>query len=261
MLYLTLLDKMIISFNFVCFRYLKYLYPYECSMHNFSTPKELQAAIDSNRRDRFSTLYHTEPSMAANARDERFVNFSMNSMEYATLPNNRHHMPHHVIPSSHTDIRYMLKRPGEPITGKQYDKYGAESPKVIILQDGTQASDRNAKVSPPYHSRPRSPLSLRESELRGLAEMEAARRRGHHGIYGTGKEWDGDARQGFEDERRRLLDDIRPRGAVICKDKNCNGVSHRLYNDHTYFGLIDEHNSCNGALFKDINICYSFTKN
>lgn len=32
-------------------RYMKYLYPYECEKRNLSTPSELQAAIDGNRRE------------------------------------------------------------------------------------------------------------------------------------------------------------------------------------------------------------------
>ena len=35
----------------ICCRYMKYLYPYECEKHNFSSPAELQAAIDGNRRE------------------------------------------------------------------------------------------------------------------------------------------------------------------------------------------------------------------
>lgn len=34
-----------------CFRYMKYLYPYECDKRGLSNPNELQAAIDSNRRE------------------------------------------------------------------------------------------------------------------------------------------------------------------------------------------------------------------
>lgn len=30
---------------------MKYLYPYECEKKNLSTPSELQAAIDGNRRE------------------------------------------------------------------------------------------------------------------------------------------------------------------------------------------------------------------
>lgn len=32
-------------------RYMKYLYPYECEKRGLSNPNELQAAIDSNRRE------------------------------------------------------------------------------------------------------------------------------------------------------------------------------------------------------------------
>ena len=32
-------------------RYMKYLYPYECDKRSLSNPNELQAAIDSNRRE------------------------------------------------------------------------------------------------------------------------------------------------------------------------------------------------------------------
>ncbi|KTG44436.1 hypothetical protein cypCar_00043866 [Cyprinus carpio] len=36
---------------FLCLRYMKYLYPYECERKALSSPSELQAAIDSNRRE------------------------------------------------------------------------------------------------------------------------------------------------------------------------------------------------------------------
>jgi hypothetical protein len=32
-------------------RYMKYLYPYECEKEKYSSPNELQAAIDGNRRE------------------------------------------------------------------------------------------------------------------------------------------------------------------------------------------------------------------
>lgn len=39
------------------YRYMKYLYPYECDRKNLSTPSELQAAIDGNRREGRRTSY------------------------------------------------------------------------------------------------------------------------------------------------------------------------------------------------------------
>lgn len=38
-------------------RYMKYLYPYECEKKSLSTPAELQAAIDGNRREGRRTSY------------------------------------------------------------------------------------------------------------------------------------------------------------------------------------------------------------
>lgn len=36
---------------------MKYLYPYECEKKNLSSPAELQAAIDGNRREGRRTSY------------------------------------------------------------------------------------------------------------------------------------------------------------------------------------------------------------
>lgn len=40
----------VLKFSPLC-RYMKYLYPYECDKRGLSNPNELQAAIDSNRRE------------------------------------------------------------------------------------------------------------------------------------------------------------------------------------------------------------------
>lgn len=46
------LDGQTFKFNFAPLRrYMKYLYPYECEKRGLSNPNELQAAIDSNRRE------------------------------------------------------------------------------------------------------------------------------------------------------------------------------------------------------------------
>lgn len=42
-------------------RYMKYLYPYECKTRALSSPGELQAAIDSNRREGRRQAYTTAP--------------------------------------------------------------------------------------------------------------------------------------------------------------------------------------------------------
>jgi len=202
-------------------------------MHNFSTPKELQAAIDSNRRDRFSTLYHAEPTMTS-SRDDRFGSFPHNGCDYP-VSQPRHHMSHMGLPPPpQGDMRYGLKRPGEPLYSK-YGKYGGiENPKVIVLQDGTPSiageHHMGGKGSPPssYYSRTRSPPSSRDSDMMRskTAEMEAVRMRGHHyGGYPSSKDWESEPRHVIEEERRRLMEDRSRGGPPICKDKNCNGVS------------------------------------
>lgn len=42
-------------------RYMKYLYPYECETRALSSPGELQAAIDSNRREGRRQAYTAAP--------------------------------------------------------------------------------------------------------------------------------------------------------------------------------------------------------
>lgn len=42
-------------------RYMKYLYPYECETRALSSPGELQAAIDSNRREGRRQAYTAVP--------------------------------------------------------------------------------------------------------------------------------------------------------------------------------------------------------
>lgn len=42
-------------------RYMKYLYPYECETRALSSPGELQAAIDSNRREGRRQAYTVAP--------------------------------------------------------------------------------------------------------------------------------------------------------------------------------------------------------
>ena len=161
-------------------------------MHNLSTPKELQAAIDSNRRDRFSTLYHSEPTMTPTSRDERFTGYPVNGCEYPVTQQRHHVPPHPVLGSSQIDMRYGLKRHSDSMTSKPFDKY-MDSPKVIVLQDGNPSMNdaRSSKLSPPSSFHPRSRSPNHENEMRSLA------------------------RHVIEEEARRRL---------VCKDKNCNGV-------------------------------------
>lgn len=58
-------------------RYMKYLYPYECEKKHLSTPAELQAAIDGNRREGRRTSYgQFESQMSQQLQMVRFCNRS-----------------------------------------------------------------------------------------------------------------------------------------------------------------------------------------
>lgn len=52
-----------VSNSIICYRYMKYLYPYECEKRRLSTPAELQAAIDGNRREGRRSSYGHYDSM------------------------------------------------------------------------------------------------------------------------------------------------------------------------------------------------------
>lgn len=55
----------ILHFPRSIYRYMKYLYPYECDKKNLSTPSELQAAIDGNRREGRRSSYGQYEAMHA----------------------------------------------------------------------------------------------------------------------------------------------------------------------------------------------------
>lgn len=57
-------------------RYMRYLYPYECDRKGLSTPGELQAAIDGNRREgRRSSYGQFDQSMQGQL--QQLVNISL----------------------------------------------------------------------------------------------------------------------------------------------------------------------------------------
>lgn len=50
---------------FSLFRYMKYLYPYECEKEKLSSPEELQMAIDGNRREGRRSSYGQYPEISS----------------------------------------------------------------------------------------------------------------------------------------------------------------------------------------------------
>lgn len=83
-------------------RYMKYLYPYECEKRRLSTPGELQAAIDGNRREGRRGSYGTYAEMMQRSPSQ----MSPLSLVTAARPQvngnagnhhhaNNNHLPHH----------------------------------------------------------------------------------------------------------------------------------------------------------------------
>ncbi|XP_065059819.1 uncharacterized protein LOC135687237 [Rhopilema esculentum] len=171
-------------------QYLKYLYTYECVMHGFSTPKELQAAIDNNKRDRFSTFYPSQPTMTFTG-DGRYPTVST----FSALPRPT---PTH---SLYRGMTMSMKRRADVLDSRIIDKNGPESPKVVILRNGSPVlvnSDILGKRSP---SGPRQshfdPRSGRCSPP--IHDNEA--KRAYQLTYSRG-DWDGDIRQMIQSDHK-----------------------------------------------------------
>jgi len=171
-------------------QYLKYLYTYECMMHGFSTPKELQAAIDNNKRDRFSTFYPSQPTMTFNG-EVRYPTAST----FTALPRPT---PSH---SLYEGMSMAMKRRSDVLDNRVGEKGGQDSPKVVILRNGSPVyvnTDSLVKGSPsaPRQSHLDSRLG-RHSPL--LHDPDS--KRPYQMFYGRG-EWDGDVRQLMQSDHR-----------------------------------------------------------
>ncbi|CAF0710922.1 unnamed protein product [Brachionus calyciflorus] len=92
-------------------QYMKYLYPYECEKLKMSTPNELQAAIDGNRREGRRPVYgyeYSSPNCSS-------VNSNLNNPNQ-TVQNTQNspsqipsiHHPHPLIPHPHQNHHHAL---------------------------------------------------------------------------------------------------------------------------------------------------------
>lgn len=64
---------------------MKYLYPYECEKKNLSTPAELQAAIDGNRREGRRSSYGQYEAMHNQMQMVSIPNSSFNPMSFEII--------------------------------------------------------------------------------------------------------------------------------------------------------------------------------
>eukprot|EP00794_Sanderia_malayensis_P010170 gene10170-11209_t len=201
-------------------QYLKYLYTYECVMHAFSTPKELQAAIDNNKRDRFSTFYPSQPTMTL-SNDGRYP-VGPSSSNFSTIyrPTPTH--------SLYRGMPLTMKRRMDVIDNRIVDKSGMESPKVVILRNGSPVfvnPDAVGTRSPSAqrHIHPRyEPRDMRHDSP--LHEPES--KRPYQVLYGR-SEWDGDIRQIIQGDHKENLAYLRDR-------KTMNGAENESNSKYLY---------------------------
>lgn len=86
-------------------QYMKYLYPYECEKMKMSTPNELQAAIDGNRREGRRPVYGNEYSSSSMSNINSNINNSNKTNQMNQNQPSQHqysiHQPHQIIANSH----------------------------------------------------------------------------------------------------------------------------------------------------------------
>lgn len=85
-------------------QYMKYLYPYECEKMKMSTPSELQAAIDGNRREGRRPIYGNEyPNPSISNINSNLNTIKTNQMSQSQSSQHHYsiHQPHQIIANSH----------------------------------------------------------------------------------------------------------------------------------------------------------------
>ncbi|XP_068895184.1 protein dead ringer isoform X1 [Tenebrio molitor] len=149
-------------------QYMKYLYPYECEKRRLSTPAELQAAIDGNRREGRRGNYAQYDSMQRSPNPSQMSPLSLVSQQQQLaarmnsvisgsmgLHNGAHH-PSHPQP---------LGQPlnGGPLPGLAPSEFEArmmEYVKLLNKEIRTATPPRQGDISPPNATSPLNPLEL-----------------------------------------------------------------------------------------------------
>jgi hypothetical protein len=147
---------------------MKYLYPYECEKRRLSTPAELQAAIDGNRREGRRGNYAQYDSMQRSPNPSQMSPLSLVSQQQQLaarmnsvisgsmgLHNGAHH-PSHPQP---------LGQPlnGGPLPGLAPSEFEArmmEYVKLLNKEIRTATPPRQGDISPPNATSPLNPLEL-----------------------------------------------------------------------------------------------------
>uniref|UniRef100_A0A1B6JUY7 ARID domain-containing protein n=1 Tax=Homalodisca liturata TaxID=320908 RepID=A0A1B6JUY7_9HEMI len=140
-------------------QYMKYLYPYECEKRRLSTPGELQAAIDGNRREGRRGSYGTYAEMMQRSPSQ------MSPLSLVTAarpqvngsaahhPTNNNHLPHQAL------IPPALAGHGAAIPPAEFEARMVEYVKLLNKEL------RTSGATPPNHRQSSPPTSPPETAL------------------------------------------------------------------------------------------------
>lgn len=157
---------------------MKYLYPYECEKRRLSTPAELQAAIDGNRREGRRSSYGQYDSVQRSPNPNQMSPLSLVSQQQQIaarmnsvmsggigLHNGAHH-PTHPQP---------MGQPlnGGPIPGLAPNEFEARMLEYVKLlnkemRSSTATPPRQGESSPPSATSPLNPLEMSRMTLWNL---------------------------------------------------------------------------------------------
>ncbi|KAK6630567.1 hypothetical protein RUM43_014552 [Polyplax serrata] len=149
-------------------QYMKYLYPYECEKRRLSTPSELQAAIDGNRREGRRSSYGTYPELMQRSPGPNHPS-PMGSLGLAgqlrPQMNGNGHLHHPVL---HPSLG-QPPLPAGPIPGLAPSEFEARMVEYVKLLNKelrtsatTSPTIRQGSNSPPSSTSPREALSAIE---------------------------------------------------------------------------------------------------
>ena len=164
-------------------------------MHNFSTPKELQTAIDNNRRDRFSSLYPSQPSMSLSSREDNYPGSYVTSAS-SFRPLSPPRVSSLIRSGLHT---YPVKRPHAVVGDHHLERH--DSPKVIILQNGSPVSTQEyvaARSGSLLHRSSQSPFRTYASKEEKHSDSEIVQRAKH--VLLARREWNGNSVHVIDDD-------------------------------------------------------------
>ncbi|XP_054278585.1 protein dead ringer-like [Macrosteles quadrilineatus] len=138
-------------------QYMKYLYPYECEKRRLSTPGELQAAIDGNRREGRRGSYGTYAEMMQRSPSQMsplsLVTGRPQVNGSAHHPTNNNHLPHQAL------MPPSLAGHGAAIPPAEFEARMVEYVKLLNKEL------RTTGVTPPNHRHNSPPTSPPESAL------------------------------------------------------------------------------------------------